>query len=57
MIANYTHDDVRTVVGTQLEPRDGDHDATPVAGFKLPGSPRNYGNLWVKYDADGRFTV
>lgn len=24
-----------------------------VAGAKLPGSPRNFGNLWVKYDGDG----
>jgi iron complex outermembrane recepter protein len=55
VIANYTHDDVRTVVGSPLNPATEITTQRPVAGFKLAGSPRNYGNLWVKYDAEGIF--
>jgi iron complex outermembrane receptor protein len=52
VIANYTHDDVRTIEGSPLDPATEIVTQLPVAGFKLGGSPRNYGNLWVKYDAD-----
>lgn len=55
VIANYTHDDVRTIEGSPLNPLTEFFTQLPVAGFKLGGSPRNYGNLWVKYDADGEF--
>jgi iron complex outermembrane recepter protein len=55
VIANYTHDDVRTIVGTATDPLTAYSRQIAVAGSILPGSPRNYGNLWVKYDADGAF--
>ncbi len=55
VIANYTHDDVRTVEGSVLNPLTEITTQRAVAGNKLPASPRNYGNLWVKYDADGDF--
>jgi iron complex outermembrane receptor protein len=51
VIANYTHDDVRTVVGTATDPDTAYKRQLAVAGSILPGSPRNYGNLWIKYDA------
>ncbi|WP_245291651.1 TonB-dependent receptor [Methylosinus sp. R-45379] len=53
VIANYTHDDVRTLVGTATDPVSAYTRQVAVSGGILPGSPRNYGNLWVKYDADG----
>ncbi|WP_400770375.1 TonB-dependent siderophore receptor [Methylosinus sporium] len=56
VIANYTHDDVRTVQGaSSYNPLTLSATQLAVAGTKLPASPRNYGNLWVKYDADGQF--
>lgn len=55
VIANYTHDDVRTVSGSPLNPLTEITTQRPVAGFVLAGSPRNYGNIWLKYDADGMF--
>ncbi|MBG0810559.1 TonB-dependent receptor [Methylosinus sp. H3A] len=55
VIANYTHDDVRTLVGTATDPLSAYTRQIAVAGGILPGSPRNYGNLWIKYDADGAF--
>ncbi|ATQ68811.1 TonB-dependent siderophore receptor [Methylosinus sp. 3S-1] len=55
VIANYTHDDVRTLVGESVDPASQLTKQRLVAGYKLPASPRNYGNLWVKYDADGAF--
>lgn len=55
VIANYTHDDVRTVIGTATDPITALNRQIAVAGSKLPASPRNYGNVWVKYDADGDF--
>jgi iron complex outermembrane receptor protein len=56
IIANYTHDDVRTAQGAQAyDPFTLINTQLAVAGKKLPGSPRNYGNLWLKYDADGEF--
>lgn len=53
VIANYTHDDVRTVVGTATDPQTAYSRQIAVSGSILPGSPRNYGNVWIKYDADG----
>ncbi|MBG0812529.1 TonB-dependent receptor [Methylosinus sp. H3A] len=54
VIANYTHDDVRTIQGAlTYNPATLMTTQLAVAGNKLPGSPRNYGNLWVKYAADG----
>jgi len=53
VIANYTHDDVRTLIGTAIDPLTAYSRQIAVAGSILPGSPRNYGNLWIKYDADG----
>ncbi|WP_246659902.1 MULTISPECIES: TonB-dependent siderophore receptor [Methylosinus] len=53
VIANYTHNDVRTIIGTATDPVTAYNRQIAVAGSILPGSPRNYGNLWVKYDADG----
>jgi iron complex outermembrane receptor protein len=53
VIANYTHDDVRTIVGTATDPNTAYSRQIAVAGSILPGSPRNYGNLWIKYDAEG----
>lgn len=50
VIANYTHDDVRTIEGSPLNPAREFYTQLAVAGYKLGGSPRNYGNLWVKYD-------
>lgn len=55
VIANYTHDDVRTVSGSPLNPLTEITTQRPVAGFVLAGSPRNYGNIWLKYDVDGMF--
>ncbi|WP_161914531.1 TonB-dependent receptor [Methylosinus sp. C49] len=56
IIANYTHDDVRTVQGAPTyNPATLITTQVAVAGYKLPASPRNYGNLWVKYEADGQF--
>lgn len=55
VIANYTHDDVRTVEGSPYDPNTEITTQRAVAGFKLSASPRNYGNLWVKYEADGLF--
>lgn len=55
VIANYTHDDVRTVVGTATDPNTAYARQLAVAGSILPGSPRNYGSLWIKYDADEAF--
>jgi iron complex outermembrane receptor protein len=55
VIANYTHDDVRTIVGTATDPSTAYARQIAVTGSILPGSPRNYGNLWIKYDADGIF--
>ncbi|WP_024882005.1 TonB-dependent receptor [Methylosinus sp. LW3] len=57
VIANYTHDDVRTVEGaSSYNPLTLITTQLAIAGAKLPGSPRNYGNLWVKYDADGELS-
>jgi iron complex outermembrane receptor protein len=57
VIANYTHDDVRTVEGaSSYNPLTLITTQLAIAGAKLPGSPRNYGNLWVKYDADEEFS-
>jgi iron complex outermembrane receptor protein len=54
VIANYTHDDVRTIQGSPTyNPLTLMTTQLAVAGYKLAASPRNYGNLWVKYDADG----
>jgi iron complex outermembrane receptor protein len=54
VIANYTHDDVRTVQGAlSYNPATLITTQLAISGSKLPASPRNYGNLWVKYDADG----
>lgn len=53
VIANYTQDDVRTVTGSPLNPLTEITTQKPVAGFVLAGSPRNYGNIWLKYEADG----
>ncbi|HEY8064438.1 MAG TPA: TonB-dependent receptor [Methylosinus sp.] len=54
VIANYTHDDVRTVQGaSSYNPLTLATTQLAVAGSKLAASPRNYGNLWVKYEADG----
>ncbi|WP_255608815.1 TonB-dependent receptor [Methylosinus sp. Sm6] len=56
VIANYTHDDVRTIQGApSYNPSTLMTTQLAVAGYKLPASPRNYGNLWVKYEADGEF--
>jgi iron complex outermembrane receptor protein len=54
VIANYTHDDVRVARGV-LIPNFATEIVTQqaITGYVLPGSPRNYGNLWVKYEADG----
>ncbi|TDX65967.1 iron complex outermembrane receptor protein [Methylosinus sp. sav-2] len=54
VLANYTHDDVRIMQGV-LNPNYLTAIATQqsIKGNALPGNPRNYGNLWVKYDADG----
>ncbi len=56
VIANYTHDDVRVVQGVE-RPNYATEITTEqaIAGNVMPGSPRNYGNLWVKYEADGAF--
>lgn len=54
VIANYTHDDVRTVQGAlSYNPATLITTQLAISGSKLPASPRNYGNLWVKYDAVG----
>jgi iron complex outermembrane receptor protein len=56
VIANYTHDDVRTVQGApSYNPLTLITTQLAISGSKLAGSPRNYGNLWVKYDADDDF--
>ena len=56
VIANYSHDDVRVVQGVETPNyRDGDHDRAGHRRQCDAGSPRNYGNLWVKYEADGAF--
>ncbi len=56
VIANYTHDDVRTVEGSpSYNPLTLITTQLAVSGKTLAGSPRNYGNLWVKYEADGAF--
>ncbi len=54
IIANYSHDDVRVVTGVE-KPNYATEITTEqaIAGYVLPGSPRNYGNLWLKYEADG----
>jgi iron complex outermembrane receptor protein len=54
VIANYTHDDVRTMQGaSSYNPLTLITTQLAISGSKLAASPRNYGNLWVKYDADG----
>ncbi|PWB81341.1 MAG: TonB-dependent siderophore receptor [Methylocystaceae bacterium] len=53
IIANYTHDDVRTVEGSIDTPLNIYNRQLAVAGRVLASSPRNYGNIWVKYEADG----
>ncbi|PWB88420.1 TonB-dependent siderophore receptor [Methylosinus sporium] len=53
VIANYTHDDVRTIDGTATDPLTAYTRQIAVSGSKLPASPRNYGNIWIKYDAAG----
>ncbi|WP_024879474.1 TonB-dependent receptor [Methylosinus sp. LW3] len=55
VIANYTHDDVRTVEGSSANALTVYNSNLAVAGKVLASSPRNYGNLWVKYDADDAF--
>lgn len=55
VIANYTHDDVRTIEGSVADLVTVYNRQLAVAGNVLASSPRNYGNLWVKYDADGDF--
>jgi iron complex outermembrane receptor protein len=55
VIANYTHDDVRTIEGSVADSVTVFNRQLSVAGFVLSASPRNYGNIWVKYDADGAF--
>jgi iron complex outermembrane receptor protein len=54
VIANYTHDDVRVVTGVET-PNFATEITTEqaIAGNVMPGSPRNYGNVWLKYEADG----
>ena len=54
LIANYSHDDVRVAKGV-LTPNFATELTTEqaITGNVMPSSPRNYGNLWVKYDADG----
>lgn len=53
VIANYTHDDVRTIEGSVADPITVFNRQLAVAGKVLASSPRNYGNLWLKYEADG----
>jgi iron complex outermembrane recepter protein len=54
--ANYSHQDVRAVVGQYpYDPATEIATAAPVAGNWLPSAPANSGNLWVKYTADGDF--
>lgn len=55
VIANYTHDDVRTIEGSSANALTVYNNNLAVAGKVLASSPRNYGNLWVKYDADEAF--
>ncbi|ATQ69581.1 MULTISPECIES: TonB-dependent siderophore receptor [Methylosinus] len=57
LIANYTHDDVRVVQGV-TNPNLATEILTQqaITGNVLPGSPRNYGNLWLKYDASGELS-
>lgn len=56
VIANYSHDDVRVVTGVET-PNFATEITTEqaIAGNVMPASPRNYGNLWVKYEAGGQF--
>ncbi len=56
IIANYSHDDVRVVTGV-LVPNFATEITTEqaIAGNVMPASPRNYGNIWLKYEADGQF--
>lgn len=53
IIANYTHDDVRTLEGSQASPIAVYNGQLAAPGKVLASSPRNYGNLWLKYEADG----
>ena len=47
VIVNYTHDDVRTMVGAlSYNPATLINTQTAVSGKVLPASPRNYGNVW-----------
>lgn len=55
IIANYTHDDVRTINGISATPLVVFNRNIPAPGSVLPANPRNYGSLWVKYAADGDF--
>lgn len=53
VIANYTHDDVRVTKGSLYNPLTEINTQLFIAGNRLPTVPKNMGNLWVKYDADG----
>ncbi|PWB95144.1 TonB-dependent siderophore receptor [Methylosinus sporium] len=55
VIANYTHDDVRTLEGSSANALAVYNGQLASPGKALASSPRNYGNLWVKYDADDAF--
>jgi iron complex outermembrane receptor protein len=55
LIANFSHEDVRTVVGQPYNPLTEIETEHPVAGNWLPSVPANAGNLWAKYSADGDF--
>ena len=57
VIANFSHVDARVTKGASLNPNDPfDLIAeVPIAGNQLPAVPDNTGNIWIKYEADGRF--
>jgi iron complex outermembrane recepter protein len=55
-IVNFTHDDVRTMQGAlSYNPLTLLTTQLAVAGTVLPASPKNYGNVWLKYDVDEFF--
>jgi len=55
VIANYTHDDARVVSGSLYNPLTEITNEYFIAGNRLVSVPKDMGNLWLKYDADGPF--